>query len=78
MPLTLGQMKRIGLGEPLRVVLEDFSYGADELFYQDAVTGGLTVFVEDGVDDNDETVDSYVIPTWGCLLYTSDAADERI
>ena len=64
-PLTLEQMKRIDLGEPLRVVLEDFSYGADELFYQDAVTGGLTVFVEDGVDDNDETVDSYVIPTWG-------------
>lgn len=64
-PLSLDQMRRIDLGEPLRVVLEDFSYGADELFYQDAVIGGMTVFIEDGVDDGDESVDSYVIPTWG-------------
>ncbi len=58
-------MKRIDLGEPLTVVLEDFSYGADELFYQDAIGGGVTIFIEDGVEDGDETVDSYVIPTWG-------------
>jgi hypothetical protein len=64
-PLTLEQMKRIDLGERLTVVLEDYSYGADELFYQDAVNGGVTVFIEDGVDDGDELVDSYVIPTWG-------------
>lgn len=64
-PLTLEQMKRIDLGDRLTVVLEDYSYGADELFYQDAVNGGMTVFIEDGVDDGDETVDSYVIPTWG-------------
>ncbi|MBK9092760.1 MAG: hypothetical protein IPM84_08275 [Anaerolineae bacterium] len=43
-------MKRIDLGEPLRVVLEDFNYDADELFYQDAINGGVTVFIEDGVD----------------------------
>ncbi len=60
-PLTLDQMRRLDLGEPLTIVLEDYSYGADELFYQDAVNGGLTVFVEDG----DETVDTYVVPTWG-------------
>ena len=29
------------------------------------MTGGVTVFIEDGVEDGDETVDSYVIPTWG-------------
>jgi hypothetical protein len=63
-PLTLEQMKRIDLSERLTVVLEDYSYGADELFYQDAVNGGVTVFIEDGVDDSDELVDSYVIPTW--------------
>ena len=64
-PLTLEQMKRIDLGERLTIVMEDFSYGADELFYQDAIAGGITFFIEDGVHDNDELVDSYVIPTWG-------------
>ena len=64
-PLTLDQMWRIDLGERLTVVVEDYSYGADELFYQNAVNGGVTVFIEDGVEDGDEAVDSYVIPTWG-------------
>lgn len=64
-PLSLDEMRRIDLGDKLMVVLEDFNYGADELFYQDAVNGGVTFFIEDGVDDGDETVDSYVIPTWG-------------
>ena len=64
-PLTLEQMKRIDLGEKLRVVLEDYSYGADELFYQDAINGGLTVYVEDGVEDGDGTVDQYVMAAWG-------------
>ncbi|MCA9952643.1 MAG: hypothetical protein KDE48_23500, partial [Anaerolineales bacterium] len=64
-PLTLEQMKRIDMGERLTVVLEDFSYGADELFYQGAVDNGITFFIEDGVEDGDELVDMYVIPTWG-------------
>jgi hypothetical protein len=64
-PLSLEQMKRIDLGEQLRVVLEDMSFGADENFYKDAMSGGVTVYIEDGVDDGDELVDSYVIPTWG-------------
>ena len=63
--LTLEQMKRIDLGERLTVKVESYSYGADELFYTNAVTGGVTVFIEDGVEDGDETVDTYVIPTWG-------------
>ena len=63
-PLTLEQMRRIDMGERLTVVLEDFSYGADELFYQDATSGGMTIYIEDGVDDGNELVDSYVIPTW--------------
>ena len=64
-PLTLNQMRRIDLGERLTVVVEDYSFGADELFYQNAVDGGVTVFIEDGVEDGDEAVDSYMIPTWG-------------
>jgi hypothetical protein len=61
-PLTLEQMRRLDTGTPLRIVLADFSYGADEQFYQDAVNGAVTVFIEDGVQDNDETLDSYTIP----------------
>lgn len=64
-PLSLEQMKRIDLGERLTVKVENFSFGADENFYVAAISGGVTVFIEDGVEDGDETVDQYVIPTWG-------------
>lgn len=63
--LSLEQMKRIDLGERLTVKVENFSFGADENFYVAAISGGVTVFIEDGVEDGDETVDQYVIPTWG-------------
>jgi len=63
--LTLDQMRRIDLGEKLVVTLADFSYGVDQLFYQDAINSGVTIYVDDGVNDNDETVDQYVLPTWG-------------
>ncbi|MBP7962824.1 MAG: hypothetical protein KBG20_18450 [Caldilineaceae bacterium] len=64
-PLSLEQMKRIDLGERLTVKVENFSFGADENFYVNAISGGVTVFIEDGVEDGDESVDQYVIPTWG-------------
>ena len=32
-PLTLEQMKAIDLGGSIRIVVEDFDYGTDELFY---------------------------------------------
>ncbi|RMD66665.1 hypothetical protein D6833_01205, partial [Candidatus Parcubacteria bacterium] len=64
-PLTLEQMKAVDLGGPIRIVVEDFTYGADELFYQDAVNAGVLVAIEDGTDDGDEAIDSYLIPTWG-------------
>lgn len=63
--LTLDQMRRIDLGEKLIVTLADFSYGDDQLFYQDAINSGVTIYVDDGVADNDELVDQYVLPTWG-------------
>ncbi|CAG0975137.1 Protease 1 [Anaerolineae bacterium] len=64
-PLTLEQMKRIDLGDRLTVALENYSYGVDQLFYQNAVNGGVTIFTEGGADDAGEQIDSYVIPTWG-------------
>ena len=64
-PLTLDQMKAIDLGGPIRIVVEDFTYGIDELFYQDAVNAGVLIAIEDGTDDGDEAIDTYLIPTWG-------------
>ena len=54
-PLSLEQMKAIDLGGPIRIVVEDFSYGIDELFYQDAANAGVLVAMEDGTADGDET-----------------------
>ncbi|MCB0186906.1 MAG: hypothetical protein KDE31_21715, partial [Caldilineaceae bacterium] len=64
-PLSLEQMKTIDLGGPIRIVVEDFTYGIDELFYQDAAASGVLVAMEDGTDDGDEAIDTYLIPTWG-------------
>ena len=63
--LTLEQMMRIDLGGPVRIVVEDFTYGNDELFYQDAANAGVLVAMEDGTGDGDEDIDTYLIPTWG-------------
>lgn len=60
-PLTLDQMKAIDTGESIYIVVEDFSYGVDELFYQDAVNSGATFHVDSG----DGILHSYVLPTWG-------------
>jgi len=64
-PLTLQQMAAVDLGGPVRIVVEDFTYGIDELFYQDAVNAGVLIAIEDGTDDGDELIDTYLIPTWG-------------
>lgn len=49
----------------MRFIVEDFSYGNDELFYEDARTSGVLVAIEDGTDDGNEAIDTYLIPTWG-------------
>ena len=54
--LTLNQMKQIDLGGQLRITLEDFSFGTDELFYTNAVNGNVKIAIEDGVDDGDENL----------------------
>lgn len=64
-PLSLEQMKAIDLGGAIRIVVEDFTYGIDELFYQQATNAGLLIAMEDGTDDGDERIDSYLLPTWG-------------
>ncbi|MEA3309758.1 MAG: hypothetical protein U9Q70_09645 [Chloroflexota bacterium] len=64
-PLTLQQMAAVDLGGPVRIVVEDYTYGIDELFYEDAINAGVLVAMEDGTGDGDEAIDTYLIPTWG-------------
>ena len=63
--LTLDQVKAIDLGEPVRIVIEDMSLGQDDYYTDDAVSSNMAIAVEDGTDDNDEGIDTYLIPTWG-------------
>jgi len=62
--LTLDQMRAIDEGAPVRVVMEDIAFGQDQAFYQDARNGSVTVAIEDGFDDSNETIDTYLIPVW--------------
>jgi len=64
-PLSLEQMKAIDLGATIRVVTQNFSYGSDQPFYERSATGNLFIAVEDGTDDGDESIENYLIPTWG-------------
>lgn len=63
-PLTLDQMKELDTGGKLRVVLEDYTYGVDELFYQNAINAGVQIAIEDGTEDGNEAIDSYVLPRY--------------
>lgn len=63
-PLTLEQLKLIDLGGTLRVFLEDMSFGTDELFYENIVAGNVKIGVEDGLEDGEEEIDWYFIPTF--------------
>ncbi|MEM7532139.1 MAG: CARDB domain-containing protein [Chloroflexota bacterium] len=64
-PLSLAQMKAIDLGGSIRIVVEDFTYGIDELFYADASNSGMMLVIEDGMDDGDQLTEPYLVPTWG-------------
>lgn len=63
-PLTLEQMQIIDTGGPLKIIVEDFSYGVDELFYKNAANSMVYVTIEDGLDDGDDDIDDYLIPVW--------------
>ena len=70
---TLAQDARCP-GGTLRIELSGFSYGTDQLFYENAIGAGVTLRIDDGSDDGDFTLDTYVVPTW----QTPDYADEPV
>ncbi len=58
--VTLDEMRDIDEGRPIRIVLAGYSYGDDQLFYENAWGGDVLVEIDDGVEDNDETIDRYM------------------
>jgi hypothetical protein len=58
--LTLDEVRDIDEGQPVKIALASYSYGLDQIFYENAWGGDVLVEVDDGVDDGDETLDRYM------------------
>jgi hypothetical protein len=54
-------MKSIDLGAQLRILIEDYTYGTDELFYQNIANNTHRIAMDDGIADGDEKIDFYSI-----------------
>jgi len=63
--LSLEQMKQIDLGGAIRIQIVRIEYGDDQLFYENAYAGGVLFMVDNGVDDQREDLQPYLLPTWG-------------
>jgi subtilase family serine protease len=64
--LNLSEMMQIDLGGPIRVVVDSYSLGgSDDKLVADALNANVLIAIEDGTDDGDELIDTYLIPTWG-------------
>lgn len=64
-PLSLEQMRSIDLGQPIRVELSRYVLSTEDYYASDAINKNILVAIEDGTDDGNETIDTYLIPTWG-------------
>ena len=58
--LTLEEMGAIDEGEPIKIIVADYSYGTDELFFESAWAEDVLVEIDDGVEDGDESIDHYM------------------
>ena len=68
-PLTLDQTKAIDTGDEIHVIIERIEYGDDQLFYENAYTGGVYFLIDDGIDDGDPSLVPFLLPTWGDETY---------
>lgn len=59
-PLTLEEVSDIDNGKPARIVPAGYSYGSDQIFYENAWGGDVLVEVDDGIEDGDESIDRYM------------------
>ena len=60
-PLTLDQMRAIDLGQPLRIVLVNYSFGEDQIFYQDALSSDVEFIYARQFPDG-ERFESVLVP----------------
>lgn len=70
-PLTLDELNSLDNGASIRIEVERVEFGSDQLFYENAYTGGVLVMVDDGVADYDQEVIQFLMPTWGDESYLS-------
>jgi len=62
-PLSLEQLSALDSGGPVHIVVEDYSYGDDEQFYQNAWGNSVLLALDDGIDDGDTNLNYYMIYT---------------
>ncbi|MBI5032504.1 MAG: peptidoglycan DD-metalloendopeptidase family protein [Chloroflexi bacterium] len=63
--LSLDQVRAIDGGAPIRIIVADYTYGSDQQFYEDALGNSVLFHIDDGNEDDDQKVDTYMVPTWG-------------
>ncbi len=62
--LTLEQLKLIDSGQPVRIVVEDYVLGSDDYFIDNAIKGGITFSIDDGIEDGSDLLDTFVLASW--------------
>ena len=69
-PLTLEQMRAIDQGADVKIYVANYSYGDDELVFNNAWHSCVMLEMDDGVDDNDETIERFLTAVIGDETYT--------
>jgi len=67
--LSLDEVQKIDSGQAVRIQIADYSYGTDQIFFENALGKAVLFEIDDGVSDGDETFDKYLIATWGNDTY---------
>jgi len=67
--LDVDELKWIDNGSPIRVVVEYYSFGEDQLYYESALGKCVLYQIDDGVTDGDNSINKYLIATWGTETY---------
>ncbi|MBC8233504.1 hypothetical protein H8E77_28480 [bacterium] len=68
-PLTLDQLRAIDEGAKVQLYTAYYSYGEDELIFNNAWHADVMFEIDDGVSDDDETIDRFLIPVIGEETY---------
>jgi len=70
--LSLEQVKAIDdKGKNIRIRIVDYTFGEDQIFFEDAWGKCVLFEIDDGVADGDESIDKYMIATWGNETYVN-------